>query len=248
MPPLVIAHRGDSHTHPENTLAAFRAALDGGAGLVEFDVQLTGDGHVVVLHDATLDRTTDGHGPLSALTLRQVRQVSAGFPARFGDAFAGERVPTLDETLELLRDRAIAMIEIKPESVTDREGDGIEARTIEAVRRAGMERQCALISFSRRALARCLRLAPEIRRGHLFHQGGPGEMVLGGREVQAEILLPYKTLLSTELRDRAREAGIKLATWVVDDPAELPALKPLDLYGIGSNRPAEIARALAAAV
>jgi glycerophosphoryl diester phosphodiesterase len=240
----VIAHRGDSDRHPENTLASFRAALDVGAQLVEFDVQMTGDGEVVVLHDPTLDRTTSGRGPVSAMTAAQVRRLSAGYAARFGNRHAQERVPTLAETLEVLRGRAIAMIEIKPESVSEREADGIEARTIDRVRHAGMEKQCALISFSRRALARCRTLAPEIPRGHLFHQGGPGEMVLGAGEVAAEIVLPHKSLLSPELRDRAREAGLKLATWVVDDPAELAALAAFDLYGIGSNKPAEMMRAL----
>ena len=85
MVPLVIAHRGDSAHRPENTLASFASALEVGAELVEFDVQLTRDGHVVVIHDPTLDRTTTGRGDVRDLTLAEVRAVSAGYPSRFGD-------------------------------------------------------------------------------------------------------------------------------------------------------------------
>lgn len=247
MPPLVIAHRGDSDAHPENTLASFRAALEAGAQYVELDVQLTKDGEVAVIHDPTLDRTTTGRGPVSGVTFEALKRISAGYPARFGDRFRDERVPALAEALDLLRGRAIAMIEIKPESVDARADDGIEARTIGIVRRAGMEKESALISFHRTALARCRDRAPEIARGHLFHEGAAGEIVRGGIEVQAEIVLPHKTLLSVNLRDRAREAGLKVATWVVDDPAELTALGHLDLYGIGTNRPAAMMRAVAGA-
>ncbi|HET7745920.1 MAG TPA: glycerophosphodiester phosphodiesterase family protein [Vicinamibacteria bacterium] len=244
MAPLVIAHRGDSDAHPENTLAAFQAALDAGAQYVELDVQITRDGEVVVIHDPTLDRTTSGRGPLSAIGLADLKRLSAGYPARFAERFRDERVPTLREALDLLRGRAIAMIEIKPESVDARADDGIEARTIEIVRRAGMEKEAALISFHRTALLRCRDQAPAIARGHLFHRGEAGEIVQGGLEVQAEIVLPHKTLLSVDLRDRAREAALKVATWVVDEPDELPSLAHLDLYGIGTNRPAVMMRAV----
>ncbi|HUG53576.1 MAG TPA: glycerophosphodiester phosphodiesterase family protein [Vicinamibacteria bacterium] len=244
--PLVIAHRGDSAHRPENTLAAFAGALEAGAALVEFDVHLTRDGEVVVIHDDTVDRTTDGRGAVRDLTLAEIRRLSAGYPARFGDAYAGERVLTLAETLGLLRDRAQAMIEIKAEAVTaDAEG-GIEAHVVEEVRRAGMEKEVALISFDRRALLRCRTLAPDVLRGHLFGQGQAGEMLTGAREVGSELIMPEKRLLSDDLRERAREAGVKVATWVVDDVAELRRLMRFELYGVGSNRPGEILEALQA--
>ncbi|HEV8253876.1 MAG TPA: glycerophosphodiester phosphodiesterase family protein [Vicinamibacteria bacterium] len=237
MAPLIIAHRGDSYVRPENTLVSFASALEAGAEILELDVQLTRDGHVVVLHDATLDRTTAGRGDVRQMTLQEVRAVSAGYPARFGAAYAGERVPLLAEVLALVRERARLMIEVKPESVTaDAEG-GIEARTVAEVRRGRMEKDVALISFSRPALLRCRQLAPEIARGHLFEHGAPGEMLAGAREAGCDIVMPEKRALSEELRDRAREAGTKVATWVVDEPEELRALARFELYGVGSNRP-----------
>jgi glycerophosphoryl diester phosphodiesterase len=244
--PHVIAHRGDSAHRPENTLASFASALEIGAGVVEFDVHLTRDAQVVVIHDATVDRTTDGRGRVRDMTLAELRKLSAGYAKRFGSTYAGERVPTLAETLGLLRDRARAMIEIKPEAVTDDAEGGIEAHVVAEVRRAGMEKDVALISFARRALIRCRTFAPDVLRGHLFDKGQAGEILQGAREVGSELVMPEKRLLSDELRDRAREAGIKVATWVVDDAEELRRLMRFELYGIGSNRPGEMMEALQA--
>jgi glycerophosphoryl diester phosphodiesterase len=199
---------------------------------------------VVVIHDPTVERTTDGRGRVRDLTLAELRQLSAGYPRRFQSAYQGERVPTLAETLGLLRDRAQAMIEIKAEAVTDDAEGGIEAHVVDEVRRAGMEKDVALISFSRRALLRCRTLAPDLLRGHLFEKGQPGEILQGAREVGSELVMPEKRLLSDELRDRAREAGIKVATWVVDDEEVIKRLLRFELYGIGSNRPAEMMEAL----
>jgi glycerophosphoryl diester phosphodiesterase len=241
---LVIAHRGDSAHRPENTLASFASALEVGADIVELDVQLTRDGHVVVLHDPTVDRTTDGCGPVREKGLADVRKLSAGYPARFAQEYAGLRVPTLREALGLLRARARVMIEIKRESVTDDEDDGIEARTVLEVRQAGMASDVAIISFDRRALLRCRRLAREIARGHLFHEGAPESLVAWAREVGSELILPHKSMLSDELRDRARAAGVRVATWVVHEPDELRTLERFGLYGVGSNRPGVLLEAL----
>lgn len=244
MLPLVIAHRGDSAHRPENTLASFSSALEVGAELVELDVHLTRDGHVVVIHDPTLERTTSGSGRVLDLTLAEIRRLSAGFPARFGDAFAGERVPLLAEVLGLVRGRARVLIELKHEPASDDAEDGLEARTVAEVRRAGMSDDVALISFDRRALLRCRELAPEVPRGHLFHSGAPDELLAGAREIGSGLVMPEKRLLSDELRERAREAGIRVATWVVDEPDELKALLRYELYGVGSNRPGVLIEAL----
>ena len=246
MAPLIIAHRGDSDRCPENTLASFASALEVGADLLEADVQLTKDGYVVVIHDPTLDRTTSGAGSVRAMTLAEVRGVSAGYPARFGSGFGGERVPTLAEVLGLLRGRGRLMIEIKGESVVAGEAaDGIEARTVAEVRKAGMAADVVLISFDRRALVRCRRHAPEITRGHLFGAGeAPDEIVAGAQEVGSELVLPERRMLGDALHAAVRGAGLRLATWVVDDPEELRALARFELYGVATNRPGEMLDAL----
>jgi glycerophosphoryl diester phosphodiesterase len=242
--PLVIAHRGDSAHRPENTLASFASALEIGAEIVEADVQLTRDGHPVVIHDPTVDRTTSGRGPVGRLTLAEVRALSAGYRRRFGEAYAGERVPTLPELLAFLQGRARILLEIKPEAVTDDAEGGVEARSIAEVRRAKMERDVVFLSFHRRALERCRAQAPEITRGHLFEQGSVEEIVTGARSAGCDLVLPEKGMLSEEVVAGAREQGLRVATWVVDEPQELRRLARFDLYGVATNRPGVLLEAI----
>jgi glycerophosphoryl diester phosphodiesterase len=243
--PLVIAHRGDSAHRPENTLASFASALEVGAALVELDVQLTADGHVVVLHDPTLDRTTTGRGEVRRMTLAEVRAVSAGYPEHFGSAYAGERVPTLSEVLALLHGRARVLLEVKTESVTDDAESGIEARVAEEVRRARMAGDVALISFDQRAIVRLKGLAPEMTRGRLFGRTTADEVLAHARAAGCELVMPHKSQLSDALAKRVHGAGLKLATWVVDEPEELRRLAGFGLYGVGSNRPGVLIDAIA---
>jgi glycerophosphoryl diester phosphodiesterase len=244
-PPLVIAHRGDSAHRPENTLASFAAALELGVSAVELDVQLTRDGQVVVIHDAALERTTTGRGDVRQLTLAEVRAVSAGYPERFGSEWAGERVPTLAEALALLRERARVLIEIKVESVSDDEDGGVEALAVDEVRRAGMVDKVALISFDQRAILRLRQLAPEISRGRLFGRTSADEILADARATASEVVLPHKSQLNDGLVARVHAAGLKLATWVVDEPEELRELVRFKLYGVGSNRPGVLLEAIA---
>ena len=244
-PPLVIAHRGDSGHRPENTLAALAGALEVGAALVEIDVQLTADGHVIVIHDPTLDRTTTGRGDVRRLTLAEVRAVSAGYPDRFGNAYAGERVPHFAEALALLRGRATVLVELKTESVTDDAEGGLEARVVEELRRAGMGGEVALISFDQRAVLRLQALAPEMTRGRLFGQTTADEVVAHAREAACALVMPHKSQLTDALAERVHAAGLRLATWVVDEPEELKALARFGLYGVGSNRPGVLLDAIA---
>jgi len=244
-PLLVIAHRGDSAHRPENTLASFAGALEVGAVLVELDVQLTSDSQVIVLHDPTLDRTTTGRGDVRRMPLAAVRAVSAGYPDRFGTAFAGERVPLFSEALALLRDRARLLVEIKTESVTDEVEGGLEARVVEEVRRAGMADRVALISFDHRAIVRLASLAPEVTRGRLFGHASADEVLAAARDAACELVMPHKSQLDDDLAARVHAAGLKLATWVVDDPEELRRLARFGLYGVGSNRPGVLIDAIA---
>jgi len=243
--PLVIAHRGDSAHRPENTLAAFASALEVGAELVELDVQLTADGHVVVLHDGTLDRTTNGRGPVVERTLAEVRALSAGYPELFGSSHAGERVPTLTEALAFLRGRARVLIEMKTDSAVPGAEDGIEDRTVAEVRKAGMARDIALLSMDTRALVRARAHAPEMARGHLFYRLPPARIVEGARTAGCDLVMPEKGMLDDDVLREVRAEGLKLGTWIVDDPAELEALQRYELFGVASNAPGRLLEALA---
>ena len=134
------------------------------------------------------------------------------------------------------------MIEIKQESVTDAEdGDGVEARTVAEVRRAGMVGEVAFLSFDRRALLRC-RGWPRRSPAATSSTGPPPRRSLrGAREVGSDLVMPEKGMLSDELRGRLQAAGLRVATWVVDDPEELPALARFELYGVGLEPPGRAA-------
>src|SRR5262249_41149477 len=145
----------------------------------------------------------------------------------------------------LLRGRARLMVEIKTESVTDAEADGIEARAITEVRKADMTREVAFLSFDRRGLLRWRGEGPGGPRGHLLGGGGAGGRGGGAEAGGCDIVMPEKSALSDEVADGVRGAGLKLASWVVDEPEELAALARYHLYGVGSNRPGLLLEALA---
>ncbi len=109
---IIVAHRGASGNAPENTLAAIRKALEVGAVIIEIDVQISADGHIVVIHDHTLERTTNGHGETCTFTVEKLRRLDAG--SWFSPEFKGERIPLLHEVFDLLKGRACINIEIKP--------------------------------------------------------------------------------------------------------------------------------------
>lgn len=163
----VIAHRGFSGRAPENTLVALEMAMDIKADMAEIDVGLTRDGHVVVLHDDTLDRTTDGKGLLSAATLEEVRQLDAG--SWFAPEFAGEPVPTLGEVLDLVRGKMLLNIEVKTEAVTDTAAGGIVDKVLELVHDRDMLGQIVISSFDPRALAHARQLEPRVKTASLYN-------------------------------------------------------------------------------
>jgi len=239
MKPEVIAHRGNSSERPENTLAAFESALDLGVPAIELDVQLTRDGRLVVLHDATLDRTTSGAGPVADRTLAEIRMLSAGYRELFGRDFAAERVPTLAEVLDLTRGRARVLVEIKG-SAAGRGDDRLERSLVEVVRDVAIAGDVALICFDAAALAACRAHAPELMRGLLTREADARRLVSAARALECAVVLPRKDVLSDELCSAARAAGLGLATWVVDQPEELETLARFDLAGVGSNRPAAL--------
>lgn len=159
--PYIMAHRGNRVACPENTLAAFRRALDDGADIIETDVHLTADGVFVCIHDATVDRTTDGTGAVAALTLAQIKALSASYGR---EGFAGERVPTLEETLALLPAHVALALELKTDRFLEPE---VCCRLANALDRAGVRARAVVLSFSAARLAALHAAAPDIPRGFI---------------------------------------------------------------------------------
>src|ERR1044071_7635909 len=147
--PYVIAHRGISGRYPENTLLAFQRAIEAGADWIELDVHTTADNVVIVSHDATANRCTDGQGFFSAMTLSQVKKLDAGH--WFAEEFAGQRIPTLEETLDLLGDGRIRLcIEVK--GPTTDENIRTARGTVDILQKRGYLRHVVISSFSPDAL------------------------------------------------------------------------------------------------
>ena len=136
---LCVAHRGASSYAPENTFAAFNKALELGASHVELDVHFSRDGHIVVIHDDTLDRTTDGSGAVADKTLVELRSLDAG--SWFGPAYSGERIRTLAEIFEQYKGRLYFHVEIKARA------EGLASRTADMVRAHGMTKDVTFTSF-----------------------------------------------------------------------------------------------------
>ncbi len=172
-PPRLVGHRGASEVAPENTLASFERARRDGADIVELDVRLTADGQVVAIHDDTVDRTTDGTGRVSAMTLAELRALDAG--SWFGPDFAGEPIPTLTEVLDWAQGRVGLFLELK----YDRDGQPPDPRLVPAVVRAlevrAMVEEVALISFHVQPLVDAALLAPGLQVGPMDRRDRWGE-------------------------------------------------------------------------
>jgi len=151
--PFVIAHAACKGHAPENTLAGLRAALELGADGIEVDVRTTADGVPVLLHDPTVDRTTDGHGDVTKMALADVKTLDAG-ARQFEGRFAGEAVPSLAEALDLTRGRALTVLEIKQLD--------IEEQVLRVVRDLGAVSDCVVHSSLPQVVARCRALEPSL--------------------------------------------------------------------------------------
>lgn len=236
--PLIFAHRGASRAAPQNTLAAFRRAVEMGADGVELDVHLSADGVPVVIHDARVDALTDGVGAVAELTLAQLRALDAG--GRFAAAFAGERIPTLEETLATFGQQLLFNIELKS---FGRHDAALEAATVEVVCRLGLEERVWFSSFKPYALWQARRLAPQIPCG-LLYDGLSWMTPLLAPLTPYEALHPHHVLLSAAAVRRAHARGLWVVTWTVDDVARARTLAAWGVDVIITNTPDRLLAAL----
>jgi glycerophosphoryl diester phosphodiesterase len=228
--PLVIAHRGASADAPENTIAAFELALEQGADGIELDVHLSADGHPVVIHDFTLDRTTNGSGPVSAQRVRDLKRLDAGgWRER---RFLGQRVQTLQEVLERFRDRARFWIELKAGS---RVYPGIEERVVSTLEIYDVVDRSLLQSFDQDAIALTRSLNREIRVGVLVEEAPIQARLLAPGVANA--ICPGADLVTENLLTRIREAGLECYVWTVNEPALMDRLVSWEVNGIITDRP-----------
>ncbi|MCZ6599199.1 MAG: glycerophosphodiester phosphodiesterase family protein [Planctomycetota bacterium] len=237
--PLLIAHRGNSSEAPENTLAAMRSALALGAPpeLVEIDVHTSRDGELVVIHDATLERTTDGQGAVAEKSWDEIRGLDAGFADRFGLRFTGERVPSLDEVLDAVAGTGTGvMIEVKVHGA-----GGSAARLV--VQRGEMDRHL-IASFEPDVVVDASLEHPGIRT-MLISGRATDEVVELASRIGASVLGVDHGGLTPQIVEQAHSKELELWCWTVDDEERAAELLRWGVDGIITNRPAAM-RSLAA--
>jgi glycerophosphoryl diester phosphodiesterase len=226
----VVAHRGASGHAPENTLAAFRRAVELGATFIETDLQLSRDARFVAIHDDTLDRTTSGRGPVQGLRLAELRELDAG--SWFGPQFAGERIPTLEEILRFACGSDVVFyLEIKPGGAW-----GVEHALVGALQDAGEAARAVILSFEPATVAAVRRLEPTLMTGFLFDQPDAGVVE---RALRAGVrqLAPRGDLVTPALVAQARRADLQMVTWTINEPAHMRALIATGVDGIMTDYP-----------
>lgn len=233
--PAVIAHRGASAHAPENTLAAFELAASQGAEALEFDVKLTGDGHVIILHDQTVDRTTNGSGDLRRMPLAAVRELDAG--VRFPEKYAGERIPLLSEVLEALGKKLFLNIELTNYATPL---DGLVPKVVELVAKFGLQERILFSSFFPRNLAQARKLLPGVPLGLLAWPGWMGwpARAFAFRSNIYQAFHPCLADVTPALVSRVQAAGRRIHVWTVNAEADLKRMIGCGVDGIFTDDPA----------
>jgi len=218
----IIGHRGAPADEPENTLRSFRRALAVGVAAVELDVQLTKDGRLVVIHDETLDRTTNGRGPVQDFTLAELKRLDAG---------RGESVPSLEEVFDLVQGQAHLMVELKQPEAAGALLDFFQARRAFEF--------ATVISFWHPAVKALKETEPRLNTGVLM-VGCPADPVGLARAARADTLALNYRYVNRDLVDAAHQQDIKVMVWNIDDPETLQPYLAMNLDAICTNRPGEI--------
>lgn len=227
---LAIAHRGASGYAPENTFAAFRRAIALGAGFIETDLQLSRDARLVAIHDATVNRTTNGQGAVHDMTLAELRRLDAG--SWFGSEFAGERIPTIEEILEFANKHDVVFyLEMKPSGSW-----GGEHALISALRDSREIARTVVISFDPAILAAVRKIEPTLMTGLLFegHIPNPLDKAI---EIGARQLAVRGDLVTPRLLKEARGHDLQVVCWTVNHPGHMRLLVQAGVDGIISDYP-----------
>jgi glycerophosphoryl diester phosphodiesterase len=215
---LKIGHRGARAYEPENTLRSFNRAIELGVDAVELDVRRTKDGEIVVIHDAKVDKTTDGKGPVSELTLDEIKQLSTD---------KGEKIPTLEEALDFLDKKVKILIELKE--------TGLERKVVGFVNAKGLKNNVIVVSFNEEVLRKVRELEEEVETGLIYvRHKNPIKAAL---ELRANYLLSLYRFTHTANVRKAHENGLKVIVWTINKQEEVLEYVKKGVDGIASDKP-----------
>lgn len=240
-PVFVIAHRGFSGAAPENTLAAFEKAIEAGSDMIELDVHLSSDGQVVVIHDDTLNRTTNSKGKVSHHTLQELKQLDAG--SWFGSQFSGEKIPTLKEVLELVRGRILVNIELKMGDLGPYSMKDLADRSLQEVEKTGVVNQTLFSSFDPSVLERIHEKNPRILMVLVYNKSWSfTQEVTGGRPIP--VLSCRGTVLTQTNISNAHQRGIKVFVWTLNTEEHMVHFLNMGVDGIITDHPDRLIKIL----
>lgn len=240
--PLTIAHRGDPAAAPENTLPAFEAALRSGAEVLELDLRVSADGEAVLFHDESLDRTTDGTGLVSDLSLAELQALDAG--SWYGSAWAGTRIPTFEEFLPLLRSSsARALIEFKGAWTAEQ-----LRPVVAAIYRAGVQDRVVVASFTSKTLMRLARTAPSLPRAVMARYLPDDPVAFAADFGASTVVTSLRSFhLDPGAAERLRLAGLTVIVYTLNRADLWQQAVDLGVDGVVTDAPRRLAQQHASA-
>ncbi|MFC4559484.1 glycerophosphodiester phosphodiesterase [Virgibacillus kekensis] len=235
-----VAHRGASAHAPENTMAAFQKAVEMKSDYIEIDVQMTEDEELVVIHDTTVDRTTNGTGAVGDLTLEEIRMLDAG--SWFSEEFAGEKIPTFEEVLDAFRGKVGILIELKSPGLYP----GIEEEVAETLKERNMDRanneKIIIQSFNHESMKQSKALLPEIPHGVLAGTSWADvtDEQLAAFATYADYFNPNQNIVTLELVNRVHVAGMQMMPYTSRSQEQADRLFHLGVDGIITDYPEHV--------
>ena len=235
-PPWIIAHRGFKQKYPENTLVAFQAAMDAGVAMIELDVTLSRDRKLIVIHDATLDRTTNGHGSVCDHSLEELKQLDAG--SWFHSDFAGQRLPELGEVLELVDGRVITNIEIKSHAYEPHHPpDAIEKQVVDLVKRKNLQDSILISSFDSNVLQQISLMKAPPQIALISKHPLKRNTIEICKRLNTFSWHPDRQIVTLAQVRKFRAAGIRVFPYNVDTPQDCARMAGLKVDGVITDDP-----------
>lgn len=239
--PIIFAHRGDSAHAPENTISAFKMAAEKGATAIELDVNLSADKQVVVIHDSTVDRTTDGQGKVRSLSYAALKEFDAG--GKYSEKFRGEHIPTLNEVFEIMGKRIFINVELKDYVALD---DDLVPNVVELVKKHGLQDSVMFSSFFQANLLTARKLLPAVPCGLLAlgnFLGWPARTFAYRRKDYAAFH-PNLHNVTFDMVNRVHAAGKRVHVYTVNHVEDIKRLVGFGVDGMFTDDPAQALKVL----